>query len=102
MDLFQVMDDAVKFPLSVYFELGTQSEAVQTDGVSQVGKRRFADGQTHAVENSAGNRIKLPFHFLSEGRFAFFRPAIKIGDLAECCAFGIAQTLGAEPARHTG
>ena len=95
------MHDAEQVPLSVYFFLAAQGESIQADGMADIGKGRLADGQSHAVNGSTGDRIDFLFHSFGKGVFLFLRSAVKIGNLATFGYIRLFQALRTEQAGQT-
>ena len=101
VNLRYIVHNAEKVPLRVDLLLASQGEAIQFHGRGDMRKRRFADRQTHAVDDSAQGRINLALHFVGKGR-TVSRLAGKVSHLTDLGLFRISDALCSQRTRDTG
>ena len=96
------MNDAEQVPLDVYLAFRPQSKTVQFHDMTDMGERRFTNGQSHTINYSTDCGVDLPLHFLGEPFHALRVPAHEIGGLARLGAIRMPQALRPEFARYAG
>ena len=93
VDLLEIVDHAVHQPLRANLVFAPECKTVQPNSAADVGKDRFHRAQPFTIKISAYHRIDLTFHLLGKGVLAFFRPPMKISNLADFGYLRFTQTL---------
>ena len=103
VDLFQVVDHAVHQPLGVDLGFAPHCEAIQADGVADVGKDRLDRAQSLGINELADRRIDLALHLFGKSVLASFGSSQEVGDLpGPVRVIGITQTLISQVTRAAG
>jgi len=93
--------DAEEIPLRVDFCFASQGESIQFHGGGNMRKRRLADRQTHAVDDSAHGGIDLPFHLVGKRRAVSCFTG-KVCHLANDCFLRIPDALCSQCTGYAG
>jgi hypothetical protein len=92
MDLCQVMNNAVEQPLRVHIWFAPQSESIQPQYGTDIGKRRLRCLESSIVEQTTSDRIDLTFHLLCERFRLVPRTPLKKVHLPCLCPVWMVQT----------
>ena len=94
------MHRAVEEPLDIDLLLATETEAVQAEAATDIGKDRFDSCHSSTIYKAACYRVDLAPHLLRKGLSIVFCLSGIVSDLARYCLVGVLHALCPESAWH--
>ena len=89
MHFEKIVDGTVQHPLDIDLSLPSETEAVQTEATSDIGKDGFDRRHSSSIYKAACYRVYLAAHLLRKGLSIVFCLSGGVGNLPRYCLSGI-------------